>query len=493
MNRREALFEKLPEKRSLFSRTVATRLTVARPRYNAVGAASVMRELVDAVAYLHEMGIAHLDLKPENVLLKSDETDACDVRLVDFGSARFVGRDRIGGADSAAVGGGLRPADANALADAKREGKPQGPAGATPAYAAPEVLRGETFDESADVWSLGVILYLLLTGTHPFDSGNDADDGEVTRRVLAGAEAAGAFDGPEWARVPGGVKPLVRKLLSADAASRPSATEVLAHPWLADPQTFSRGGTGDPAGDKAAAEAAVEGLREFHRGRRRFKAMLLAVMIGYADETLTRDRGSGTEQLGSRRAAMKVFDADDDGVVTASDVRRVARLLGERLSDREANEMLRAVARRDDPMPGQRKKTGVTETGIFTERLRHMLPPLYPAHRLDRGDLVFSAGETDPAFYILLSGDVLISHSFLLRPRSGFSIGRDRTAGRELSLGLHRLQKGESFGETELLEARARAGKGCEIPNFKGSYLGRFPLVLADFWTSDHLSERPRT
>ena len=42
-------------------------------------------------------------------------------------------------------------------------------------------------------------------------------------------------------------------------------------------------------------------------------------------------------------------------------------------------------------------------------------------------------------------------------------------------------------------QAAARAGKGCEIPNFKGSYLGRFPLVLADFWTSDHLSERSRT
>ena len=41
-------------------------------------------------------------------------------------------------------------------------------------------------------------------------------------------------------------------------------------------------------------------------------------------------------------------------------------------------------------------------------------------------------------------------------------------------------------------EAATRAGKGCEIPNFKGSYLGRFPLVLADFWTSDHLSERSR-
>jgi len=127
---------------------------VERGAYTANGAASVMREVVDAVAYLHSMGIAHLDLKPENVLLKSDETDASDVRLVDFGSARFVGSDRIGGAVGAAVGGGLR----------SERSKAAGPAGATPAYAAPEVLRGDAYDESADVWSLGVILYLLLTG-----------------------------------------------------------------------------------------------------------------------------------------------------------------------------------------------------------------------------------------------------------------------------------------------------------------------------------------
>ena len=122
---------------------------VERGAYNAVGAASVMRELVDAVAYLHQMGIAHLDLKPENVLLKSDETDASDVRLVDFGSARFIGRDVIGGAIHS---GRLSCTRASSLA------------GATPAYAAPEVLRGDAYDESADLWSLGVILYLLLTG-----------------------------------------------------------------------------------------------------------------------------------------------------------------------------------------------------------------------------------------------------------------------------------------------------------------------------------------
>ncbi|KAH8050265.1 serine/threonine kinase [Aureococcus anophagefferens] len=218
---------------------------------------------------------------PENVLLKSDETDASDVRLVDFGSARFVGSDRIGGAVGAAVGGGLR----------SERSKAAGPAGATPAYAAPEVLRGDAYDESADVWSLGVILYLLLTGprrraalgrgparTHPFDANNDADDAEVTRRVLAGAAAAGAFEGPEWGRVPGAVRELLEKLLASDPAARPSATEVLGHAWLRDPD----GRRSSSAEEAASSEAALESLRQFHRGRRRFKAMLLAVMIGHA-------------------------------------------------------------------------------------------------------------------------------------------------------------------------------------------------------------------
>lgn len=116
----------------------------------------------------------------------------------------------------------------------------------------------------------------------------------------------------------------------------------------------------------------------------------------------------------------------------------MGRHLNEPLDQKAAKEMLRAVARPgDDP------------DHVPKERLRHMLPPLYPAHALRRNDLVFGAGETDPVFYILLEGDVLISHQFLLRPRSGFA---GAGSGRELSLGLHRLRPGESFGETEILE-----------------------------------------
>jgi len=234
---------------------------------------------------------------------------------------------------------------------------------------------------------------------------------------------------------------------------------------------------------KERARAAVDALREFHRGRRRFKAMLLAVMLGYADAGLERDQQNGTACLGSRRAAMEVFDADQDGVVTVEDVKRVARYLGEDLTPQEIGEMMRALDTHCRP-------SGHDLRGISTSRMRNLLPPLYPAHSLQRGDVVFSAGEIDPRFYVLLQGDVLVSHTFTLRPRPGYvqkvkqqqkssskkggdnvkaaaqqsgffgagsggSLFQQKKNGndRQLSLGLHRLETGESFGETELLEA----------------------------------------
>lgn len=469
---------------------------VERGAYTANGAASVMREIVDAVAYLHQMGIAHLDLKPENILLASDETDASDVRLVDFGSARFLADAPVGAEDDGSTRMKRKKSAAMVAKAAEQNG---GPAGTTPAYAAPEVLSGKEFDEKADVWSLGVILYLLLTGTHPFDANNDADDKVVTRRVLTGAKASGAFDGPNWARVPLAVRPLMRRLLADEPEDRPSAAEVSAHPWLVAPESAAakaialeeeEKGPGNKGvvADEASTKAAVDKLREFHRGRRRFKALLLAVMLGYADEALRLERGKGTACLGSRRAAMEVFDADGDGIVTHADVKRVARYLGEDLSSDEIDEMIRALDHHCRPR---------NEAGVSAARLRHLLPPLYPAHSLCRDDVVFSAGETDPRFYVLLHGDVLVSHSFTIRPRKHFvgkqsgqlssSENRRRNTknvdgcgvlvpagasrrktkshhhgdkersrpfgGRELSLGLHRLRTGQSFGETELLES----------------------------------------
>ncbi|KAH8056742.1 hypothetical protein JL720_14212 [Aureococcus anophagefferens] len=139
----------------------------------------VLGDVFDAVAFLHDAGIAHLDLKPENIVLEDDEE--WNVRLVDFGSARRVdGRDGRDGA----VG----------IHDSPR----------TAAYAPPELLRRErgVDPKKVDAWAAGVVAYFVFTGRHP-STAADRRRPTASSAVLAGAEAAGRFEGADWARARG--------------------------------------------------------------------------------------------------------------------------------------------------------------------------------------------------------------------------------------------------------------------------------------------------
>jgi calcium/calmodulin-dependent protein kinase I len=112
---------------------------VERGAYSEAQASEIMREIVDAVSYLHQQGIVHCDLKPENLLLATKASDTSNMRLVDFGSA-------------------FR-ADSGKLVSKKGTG--------TIAYSAPEVISGRPCGYKADVWALGVLMYILLSGTSP--------------------------------------------------------------------------------------------------------------------------------------------------------------------------------------------------------------------------------------------------------------------------------------------------------------------------------------
>ena len=105
-------------------------------------AAEVIRQLLSVVAYCHSKHIVHRDLKPENLLMEDDKSFA--VKVIDFGTSRF-----------------FEPMDFLS----QRMG--------TPYYIAPEVLRGR-YNEKCDIWSAGVIMYILLTGKPPFNGGSDA-------------------------------------------------------------------------------------------------------------------------------------------------------------------------------------------------------------------------------------------------------------------------------------------------------------------------------
>ncbi|KAK2091198.1 MAP kinase-activated protein kinase 3 [Saguinus oedipus] len=162
-------------------------------------AAEIMRDIGTAIQFLHSHNIAHRDVKPENLLYTSKEKDAV-LKLTDFGFAKETTQ--------------------NAL---------QTPC-YTPYYVAPEVLGPEKYDKSCDMWSLGVIMYILLCGFPPFYSNTgQAISPGMKRRIRLGQYG---FPNPEWSEVSEDAKQLIRLLLKTDPTERLTITQFMNHPWI---------------------------------------------------------------------------------------------------------------------------------------------------------------------------------------------------------------------------------------------------------------------
>jgi len=166
--------------------------------YSEKTAAELVRNIVSAVEYLHSMDIAHRDLKPTNLLLKDSE-DLTNVKIADFGLSKILGENTM---MQTACG--------------------------TPIYVAPEVLTGESYEREVDMWSIGVITYILLCGFPPFfDDGSNMD--KLFDQILNGD-----FDYPDeyWEDVSDEAKDFIDNLLIVEPHLRYTATLALDHPWL---------------------------------------------------------------------------------------------------------------------------------------------------------------------------------------------------------------------------------------------------------------------
>jgi len=169
---------------------------VEKGQYSEKDASAVVKKMLQAVEYLHSINIAHRDLKPENLLLKGDGTDT-DVMLSDFGLSKIIGVESM---METACG--------------------------TPYYVAPEVLSATGYDKEVDLWSVGVITYLLLCGFPPF-YGESLP--EVFEQIM---KAEYDFPDPYWTDITKEAKDFIGKLLVVDAKQRLSATTALKHPWI---------------------------------------------------------------------------------------------------------------------------------------------------------------------------------------------------------------------------------------------------------------------
>lgn len=155
-------------------------------------AAKYFFQILSGVNYLHQQRIVHRDLKPENIMLGDDN----QIKIIDFGTAHtFQPGEKL----SSCYG--------------------------TPYYIAPEVLT-EQYNEKCDIWSCGVILYILLTGIPPF---NGPNDDEILKSVREGNVR---FDIRQFEGVSASAKDLIKKMLNKNVKARISAKEALLHPWF---------------------------------------------------------------------------------------------------------------------------------------------------------------------------------------------------------------------------------------------------------------------
>ncbi|XP_012731139.2 myosin light chain kinase 2, skeletal/cardiac muscle isoform X2 [Fundulus heteroclitus] len=157
-----------------------------------------IRQICDGLQYMHKMSILHLDLKPENILCVSRVTNK--IKIIDFGLARIYKPQ-----DKLKVNFG------------------------TPEFLAPEVINYDFVSFNTDMWSLGVITYMLLSGLCPFLGD---DDNQTLNNILA---CQWNFDEQEFGDTSEEAKDFITRLLVVNKTWRMGACEALRHPWLSDP------------------------------------------------------------------------------------------------------------------------------------------------------------------------------------------------------------------------------------------------------------------
>lgn len=218
---------------------------VAKGHFTEAEAKKVFREMLRALNYCHSVKICYRDLKPENFVYVDEKPDS-HIKLIDFGLAKSFEADE----------GGKSPEKMT-----HRVG--------TAYYIAPEVLDGP-YDESCDIWSAGVILYILLCGVPPF---NGKTDGLIADKIREGKYS---LEGKEWVGVSDTAKDLIRKMM-CPAASRLKASEVLNHPWLSEQHD----------NDDKPLDLDYQSLKSFTKTQKLKRIAMLVLAAGMSEEEIS--------------------------------------------------------------------------------------------------------------------------------------------------------------------------------------------------------------
>ncbi|KAM7012227.1 calcium/calmodulin-dependent protein kinase type IV [Tautogolabrus adspersus] len=299
---------------------------VERGYYSERDAAHVIKQILEAVAYLHENGVVHRDLKPENLLYADLSLDA-PLKIADFGLSKIID-DQV---TMKTVCG-------------------------TPGYCAPEILRGNAYGPEVDMWSVGVILYILLCGFEPFF--DPRGDQYMYSRIL---NCDYEFVSPWWDDVSLNAKDLVSKLIVLDPHKRLSVREALQHPWvLGKAARFSH------------MDTTQRKLQEFN-ARRKLKAAMKAVVATSRMHEGSRRRTDSCEIPGSgtsRQSSMQQDPPPESSSPAPSDKESAS------LDQKTPQEEVSKTADQSTPSPSPPRSPKPPTSDIMPTGLAPIRPPL---------------------------------------------------------------------------------------------------------------------
>ncbi|CAL1409984.1 unnamed protein product [Linum trigynum] len=258
---------------------------VAKGHYSEKEAAKLIKTIVGVVETCHSLGVMHRDLKPENFLFDNPSDDA-KLKSIDFGLSIFYKPGQI---FNDVVG--------------------------SPYYVAPEVLL-KYYGPEIDVWSAGVILYILLCGVPPFWAETESG---IFRQILHGKID---FVSEPWPSISDNAKELIKKMLEKDPRKRISAHEVLCDPWIVD----------DLAPDKPLDSAVLSRLKQFY-AMNKLKKMALRVIAERMSE----------EEIGGLKELFKMIDTDNSGTITFEELKSGLQRVGSELMESEIKALMEAA------------------------------------------------------------------------------------------------------------------------------------------------------
>ncbi|XP_029122402.1 calcium-dependent protein kinase 29 [Elaeis guineensis] len=259
---------------------------IARGHYTERAAATVMRTIMEVVQHCHKNGVIHRDLKPENFLF-ANQSENAPLKAIDFGLSVFF---KPGESFNEIVG--------------------------SPYYMAPEVLK-RNYGPQVDVWSAGVILYILLCGVPPFWAETDEGIAQSIIRSVINLERE------PWSKVSQNAKDLVRSMLDPNPYTRLTVQEVLRHPWLQNTKQ---------APDIPLGEAVRSRLNQFSV-MNKFKKKALIVVAEHLP----------VEEVADIKQMFHMMDINKKGKLTLDELKNGFNLTGHHMPEKDIDMLMEAA------------------------------------------------------------------------------------------------------------------------------------------------------